>query len=123
MPQSISRQLVNLLQTIFAIFNDFIELALLETKLATKTIFILLGLVLFSFILFTAIWVCLMLIIFLALVALGLKNILALCFITLFNLLLIIPVIFIAKKLQANLSFQVTRKQITTLAGKTNETA
>lgn len=111
-PSPVGGEIANLIATSKSLLKDIADLAKLEAQLAQQSIFVLIGIALFVFILILSVWLCLQGVIFFLLVLLGMKNIYAFLCLMLFNLGLVVPMYFLAKKYMGNLGFKLTRAQL-----------
>jgi hypothetical protein len=109
--QSIVGIVIGLFQTLRSMMREIAGLAVLESRLAVKSLLLIISLFfLVGFFLFST-WVCLLAAFSAWLVTLKLSWWLALIFAALLNIVLIVLMLIVIKIFRRNLAFPATRKQ------------
>lgn len=111
---SIFQLLSGLYHTLRSLIADFAELAALELRLASKSLFTILLLAVFAVFLLVSAWLC-FLALLVALICLFLKLPWALFIVFMLNTLLILFIGLIVLRLKSNLAFPATRRQFRAL--------
>lgn len=112
MSNSLRSNISQLLQTLTQTASNIINLAVLEGRLASISLISIVGLLLVAGFLTFAAWLTLLIAGAIWLTSLHINLIIALFIITLFNLLLLIPVGFLIKHYFKKLFFPATRRQL-----------
>jgi TRAP-type C4-dicarboxylate transport system permease small subunit len=109
---NMSHHIMDVFHSFRKLVDNFTHLLALETQLALRSLLVLLVIVMLILIFIVSIWISLMGALVLAIAALGLKATYAFLIVSLINLLIIFPVILLAKSQLQNLSFKATRKHL-----------